>query len=72
MSLVEELRSLREENEELRRKLAEVGGQLALALEQIAELNAQIEQVKGPPWFVKAKRQKAAGEGRSKRKKRAA
>lgn len=72
MSFVEELRSLREENEGLRRKLAEVEGQLALALEQIAELNTQLEQAKGPPSFVKAKRQKAAEEGHAKRKKRAA
>ena len=72
MSITEEVRQLREENAELRQKLAAVETQLASALERIAELSAQIKQGQEPPGFVKPKRQKAAGEGHPKRKKRAA
>ena len=64
MSLEQEIERLRAENAGLRQ-------QLAVALERIVELEAQLNQRKGPPAFVKPKRQKPAGE-RAPRKKRAA
>jgi predicted nucleic acid-binding Zn-ribbon protein len=68
MSIMEEVRQLREENAELRRKLVAVEMQLASALERIAELNAQIKQGQKPPGFVKPKRQKVGEEGSAKRR----
>jgi transposase len=63
MSLEQEVERLRTENAELRQ-------QLAMALERIVALEAQVNQPKGPPAFVKPKRDKAPGERRP-RKKRA-
>ena len=61
---------MRAENGELRRLLAEVQQQLAVAVERIVELAAQINQRRDPPAFVKPQRQKPASGGA--RKKRAA
>ena len=66
----QEFERLRAENAELRRLLAEVQPQLAIALERIVELEAQINQRRDPPAFVKPQRQKAPSGGP--RKKRAA
>lgn len=59
------------EFEQLRAENAKLRQQLAVALERIAELEAQLQRGSGAPSFVKPKRQQAAGE-RQPRKKRAA
>ena len=64
MVVEQEVERLRAENLELRQ-------QLALALERVAELEAQLNQRGGPSAFVKPNRQKAEGEPQP-RKKRAA
>jgi hypothetical protein len=78
MSLEQEVERLRAENTELRRLLAagqahtaELTQPLAVALERIIELEAQVNQPKDRPAFVKPKRKKAEGEPQP-RKKRAA
>lgn len=65
-----EFERLRAENAELRRSLLKAQQQLAVALERIVELEAQVNQRRDPPGFVKPKRHKAASGGP--RKKRAA
>jgi uncharacterized protein with PIN domain len=67
----QEFERLRLENAELRRLLAAVQAQPAIALERMAELAAQINQQGGPPAFVKANRKKAESKPQP-RKKRAA
>jgi transposase len=64
MAIEGEVEQLRAENRELRQ-------QLAVALERIVELEAQANQRKDPPSFVKPNRKKAEGEPQP-RKKRAA
>jgi transposase len=66
----QEFERLRVENAELRRLLAEVQQQLAVALERIVELEALVNQRGEPPAFVKPNRPPATGEPRP-RKKRA-
>jgi hypothetical protein len=66
----QEFERLRVENAELRRLLAAVQQQLAVALERIVELEAQVNQRGEPPAFVKPNRPQATGEPRP-RKKRA-
>ncbi len=67
----QEFERLRAENAGLHALLAEVQTQLAVALERITELEAQLTQRGDPPAFVKPNRQKATGEPQP-RKKRAA
>ena len=64
MSLEEEVERLRAENSDLRQ-------QLAVALERIVELEAQVKASKAVPAFLKPQRQKVAGEDKP-RQKRAA
>lgn len=74
----QEFERLRAENAALRRLLAasqgqvaELGQQVTVTLERIAELEAQLNQRGGPPAFVKPNRQQATRAGQP-RKKRAA
>jgi transposase len=67
----QEFERLRAENAQLREIVAALQGQLAPALERIAELEAQLSHKGGLPGLIKAKRKQAAGEPQP-RKKRAA
>lgn len=65
----QEFARLRAENAELRQLLPAVQAQLAVALERIVELEAQLQDRGGPPAFVKPNRPQAprAGQPRKKR-----